>query len=468
MQGPLSIGLPIRGRKLPMFGRLPFLFVVCMAAVVVTLPASAQSNVSDLDIVFASTVSPNPAPPGSTVHYYVQVENRGPNVGLPPAVITGMLPAGVTASDCFARLLSPFRQIEGTCVVAGQSITATIPASIFPYASTSEQYFVFFDATLTPSAPNGGAVYSANFSVSAASHDPNLANNSTTLTFTTPAPLSITVSPKQLSFGYVALNNSSSPLTISLTNSGKSAFRESQVVTGAFLDNDSCAGQLVTPGTTCVATLVFQPASLGPASGTITFSEADDVGQSAQQVVQLSGVGSNIALRPSTSTFDQPQIDGTTSSNVALTLLNVGSTPVPIGAIQTSSSFSQTNDCGGVAQAQSQCNIFVSFTPTVAGPISGTLTVPVPALPSPLVATLQGTGSAVKLTPSPRTLDLGSVDLGARSDPLPVTLTNVSTEPLRLNGVSVSGTGFHEKRRLPAPPSSRRVVHHLPIVQGEY
>jgi hypothetical protein len=421
-----------------------------LLAVASLCPAYAQSNVSDLDIVFSSIVSPNPALPGSTVSYFVGVVNRGPNVGLDPAVITGTLPAGVTASNCFTRLYGPFRIIDGTCVVAGQSITATIPASIFPYGPSAEQYFVFFDAVLTPSAPSGGAVYSATFSVSGASQDPNLANNSTTLTFTTPAPLSITVNPRQVSFGYVALNNSSSPQTISVTNSGKSAFRESQVVTGAFVDNDSCAGQLVTPGTTCVSTLIFEPTGLGPAKGTITFNESDDVGQTAQQVVHLSGVGSNIALQQQSFTFDQPQLDGTTSSSVGLTLLNVGSTPIPIGEIQTSAGFSQTDNCGGVAQAQGQCNIFVSFAPTVAGAISGTLTVPVPSLPSPLVTTLQGTGSAVKLTPSPLPpLDLGLADLGTKTDPSPITLTNVSTEPLRLNGVSVSGSGFHEKDDCP-------------------
>jgi uncharacterized repeat protein (TIGR01451 family) len=434
-----------------------FLLMTAICLVVVAaLPASAQSNVSDLYI--QAFVNPNPALPGSTLHYFVQVQNLGPNVGLDPAVITGTLPAGVTATSCFARLYGPFRIIDGTCVIAGQSITATVPASIFPYATFSEQYFLFFDAVLTPSAPNGGAVFSSTFSVSGASRDPNLANNSTAVVFTTPAPLSITVSPKQLSFGIVALNHDSSRLTISATNSGKSGFSYTPALTGDFVEADnSCTGShlrgvttsaFVTPGTTCVSTLIFQPTGLGPATGTITFSEQDDVGQSAQQVVKLGGVGSNIALQPQSFTFSQIQMDGT-SSDVGLTLINVGSTPVPIGAIQTSSSFSQTNDCGGVAQAQSQCNIFVSFTPTVAGLISGTLTVPVPSLPSPLVATLQGTGSAVKLTPSPRMLDLGSVDLGARSDPLPVTLTNVSTEPLRLNGVSVSGTGFHEKDDCP-------------------
>ncbi|HKF22614.1 MAG TPA: choice-of-anchor D domain-containing protein [Candidatus Angelobacter sp.] len=431
--------------------------VMCMVVVAI-LPASAQSNVSDLSI--SATISPNPALPGSTVSYFVNVQNLGPNVGLDPGVITGTLPAGVTASSCFARLYGAFRIVDGTCVVAGQSITASIPATIFPYATSAEQYLLFFDAVLTPSAPNGGAVYSSTFSVSGASHDPNLANNSITAVFTTPAPLSVTVNPKQVSFGYVALNQDSSSLTISVTNSGKSGFVYTPTLTGDFFESDnSCAGShlrgvtisaFVAPGATCVSTLIFQPTGLGPAHGTITLNENDSVGQSAQQVVQLSGIGSNIAFQPQRFIFEQPQIDGTTSSSVGLSLINVGSIPVPIGEIQTSTSFSQTNDCGSVVQPQSSCEIFVSFSPTVAGQITGTLTVPAQGLSSPLAAALQGTGSAVELTPSPlRPLDLGSADLGTDSDPSPVTLTNVSTQPLRLNGVSASGAGFREKDDCP-------------------
>ena len=278
----------------------------------------------------------------------------------------------------------------------------------------------------------------------------------------------------------VALNHSSASLTISVANTGKSSFfYHTPVLAGDFVAiNDSCTGfprpgltteALVTAGITCAATMVFAPSSLGPASGTITFSETDFVGQSAQQVVQLSGVGSTIGLQPSSFAFPQPQVDGT-SSSVGIALINVGSTPIPLGEIQTSSSFSQTNDCAGVAQPQSTCNISVSFMPTVAGPVSGTLTVPVQARSNPLVTTLQGTGSAVKLTPSPITFDFGTRDLGTSSDPIQVILTNVSTQPLTVNSISATGSGFHEKddcpRRLHAGESCTIAATFNPKLDG--
>ncbi|HKF22615.1 MAG TPA: choice-of-anchor D domain-containing protein [Candidatus Angelobacter sp.] len=428
--------------------------------------ATAQSNVADLAI---SALATTPDLPGASFTYHVFVSNLGPNGSQGPAVITGTLPAGVTPTHCVAGWGGPFENIPGTCVIVGQSVTGTVPQSL-GLATSAQQYFLDLDATLTPSVPNGGAVYSATFSVSGPSTDPNPANNSTTTIITTPAPLSITVSPQQLSFGVVALNHNSSSLTLSVANTGKSAFfYHTPVLTGDFVAiNDSCTGfprpgvtteVLVTPGLTCAATVAFVPASLGPASGTITFSETDWVGQSAQQVLQLSGVGSTIALQPSNFTFPQPQADGT-SSSVRITLINVASTPIPIGEIQTSSNFSQTNDCASVAQPQSMCNISVSFTPTVVGAVSGTLTVPAQAPGSPLVATLQGTGSAVKLTPSPNqspTFDFGTQDLGTPSDPFQVMLTNVSTQPMTLNSISATGSGFHEKddclRRLNAGES---------------
>ncbi len=453
--------------------------VLLVAVAFVCMPASAQSNAADLSI---SALAATPELPGASFTYHVFVSNLGPGSAQGPAVITGTLPAGVTPTHCVAGWGGPFEDIPGTCVIVGQSVTGTIPQSL-GLANSAQQYFLDLDATLTPSAANGGTVYSASFSVSGASSDPNPANNSTAAVITTPAPLSITVSPKQLSFGVVALNHNSSSLTISVANTGKSAFfYHTPVLTGDFAAiDDSCTGfprlgitteVLVTPGVTCVATVVFTPASLGPASGTITFNETDLVGQSAQQVLPLSGVGSSIALEPSNFTFPQPQPDGT-SASVGISLINVAGTPVPLGEIQTSPGFSQTNDCAGVAQPQSTCNISVSFMPTVVGPFSGTLTVPVPASGNPLVATLQGTGSAVKLTPFPiqsPTFDFGTQDLGTPSDPIQVMLTNVSSQPLTINSISTTGSGFDNKddcpRRLHAGESCTISTTFRPTLDG--
>jgi hypothetical protein len=430
--------------------------VLLFAIALVAVSASAQSNGADLAI---SALAATPELPGASFTYHVFVANLGPNGSPGPGIITGTLPAGVTPTHCVVAWDGPFEGIPGTCVIVGQSITGTVPQSL-GLPTSGQQYRLDLDATLTPSAPSGGTVYSASFSVSGASSDPNPANNSATAVITTPAPLSITVNPKQLNFGVVALNHNSASFTISVANTGKSAFSyHTPVLAGDFVQSDdSCAflpggatrDLLLTPGMSCAATVVFAPRSLGPASGTITFNETDWVGQSAQQVLQLSGVGSTIALQPSNITFP-PQVDGT-SSSVGIALVNVASTPVPIGEIQTNASFSQTNDCAGVAQPQSSCNISVSFTPTVAGPISGTLTVPVQAPNSPLVATLQGAGSAVKLTPFPiqsPTFDFGTQDLGTPSDPFQVMLTNVSSQPLTINSISTTGSGFDNKDDCP-------------------
>jgi hypothetical protein len=449
---------------------------VAFQLTLVVIPGAAQSNGADLAI---SVLAATPEMPGASFTYHVFVSNLGPNGSQGPAVITGTVPAGVTPTHCVAAWDGPFQGIPGTCVIVGQSITGTVPQNL-GLATSGQQYRLDLDATLTPSAPNDGAIYTANFSVSGAGTDPNPANNSATAVITTPAPLSITVNPVQLDFGVVALGHFSSRLTISVANTGKSAFLyRTPVLAGNFAEfDDSCTGThpfswevLVTPGVTCTVTVVFTPGSLGPTSGTITFSERDNVGQSAKQVVQLSGVGSNLALQPSNITFP-PQVDGT-SSSAAIALINVASTPIPIGEIQTTPGFSQTNDCVGVAQPQSTCNIFVSFTPTVVGPVSGTLTVPVQAPGSPLVGILQGTGSALKLTPSPTqisTLDFGLQDLGTPSEPVQVVLTNASTQPLTLNSIAVTGSGFHDKddcpRRLHAGESCTISTTFRPIFDG--
>src|SRR5262249_31173089 len=146
------------------------------------------------------------------------------------------------------------------------------------YSSSTEEYMIIIDAALTSTAPSGTA-YTATFNVSAASSDRNPGNNTTTLTITTPAPLSITVNPDPLSFGYIALNNPSRQ-QITVTNNGKGFFwYNTPAISGNFIEiDDSCTGQfntmvLVPPGGSCVATIQFVPTALGPANGSITFSE---------------------------------------------------------------------------------------------------------------------------------------------------------------------------------------------------
>jgi hypothetical protein len=67
--------------------------------------------------------------------------------------------------------------------------------------------------------------------------------------------------------------------------------------------------------------------------------------------------------------------DDGSSPPQSVTLTNITGSTLNISNIDTSQHFSQANDCPAMLPPDEDCTIMVSFTPAVAGPLSGTLTV---------------------------------------------------------------------------------------------
>ena len=83
-----------------------------------------------------------------------------------------------------------------------------------------------------------------------------------------------------------------------------------------------------------------------------------------------------IQVAPAALSFGTEAVAGTTQSQT-VTVTNSGTTAIPLGPISTSNNFSvQTNSCGASLAASGQCTITVAFTPTVAGALTGGLTIP--------------------------------------------------------------------------------------------
>jgi len=82
----------------------------------------------------------------------------------------------------------------------------------------------------------------------------------------------------------------------------------------------------------------------------------------------------SIQVAPAALNFGTEAVGGTSRSQT-VTVTNSGSTAVPVGSISTSINFSvQTNSCGTSLAPGTQCTIAVAFVPTVAGALTGGLT----------------------------------------------------------------------------------------------
>src|SRR5262245_51163011 len=103
--------------------------------------------------------------------------------------------------------------------------------------------------------------------------------------------------------------------------------------------------------------------------------------------------GQAVNFAPNSLTFNG-QVDFTTSGPKTVKLTNSGTSALNIASIATTGDFTETNTCGTVLAAGAKCNINVSFTPTLVGTETGTITITDNAPGSPQMFSLTGTGIA--------------------------------------------------------------------------
>jgi phospholipase C len=97
-----------------------------------------------------------------------------------------------------------------------------------------------------------------------------------------------------------------------------------------------------------------------------------------------------VKLVPTSLTFAQ-QVIGTVSAGQKITLTNSGNAPLNLTRIAASAGYGETNNCGSSLKSGKNCTITVTFSPTKAGTISGTIQVYDNAKGSPQKAVLTGT-----------------------------------------------------------------------------
>jgi 6-phosphogluconolactonase (cycloisomerase 2 family) len=132
------------------------------------------------------------------------------------------------------------------------------------------------------------------------------------------------------------------------------------------------------------------------------------------------------------------QLIGTTSAAKSFTLTNTDSaSPLAIDGILNSGDYSETDTCGTSLAPLASCTIFVTFTPTVGGAISGAITIQDEASDSPQLVSLSGTG-VTPVSFSPPSLSFGTVAVGTKSASKTVTIANNQSTSATLT-VSTSG-----------------------------
>jgi sugar lactone lactonase YvrE len=219
-----------------------------------------------------------------------------------------------------------------------------------------------------------------------------------------------TLSPSSADFGSVTTGTTSSAQTFTLTDTGTTGLAVDNVtITGANpgdfeITGDSCEANntsvptskplatgharaslrahpqsVLAPGNTCTVTIVFTPASAGPATATLTI--VDDAGT---QTSALNGNGAaatspQAVLTPASTNFGSVT-EGSSGAAQTFTLSNAGNAPLPITSITVTgtnaSSFTISGkSCGNSLNAGASCTITIAFNPSAVGGLSAALSV---------------------------------------------------------------------------------------------
>ena len=268
--------------------------------------------------------------------------------------------------------------------------------------------------------------------------------NITGANFTSTGVPVASVSPTSLPFGNQALNTTSAPQVVTLTNTGAATLTISSIALsgsnpGDFSASNNC-GTSLAPGANCSITVTFKPTVA--ASRSATLSITDNASGSPQRVT-LTGTGISpvASLTPTSIPFGVRAINSS-SSAVNATLRNTGNATMTISSVGVtgtdSADFSRTTTCGTSLTAGASCTISVTFRPTTVGAKTASISVNDNAPGSPHTVALTGTGTSI--TAAPTSLSFASQSVGTTSAAQLVTVNNIGTTTVSSIVISLTGT----------------------------
>ena len=250
----------------------------------------------------------------------------------------------------------------------------------------------------------------------------------------------ISLGPGQLNFPNQAVGIPSSPLTLTVSNSGIAVLTlGAPATTGDFaVSSNGCPASLAS-GASCSLQVTFTPSVLGPRTGLLTLP-TDSFGGAANLALLGNGAvaGPAIQLSASSLTFAN-QLVGSSSATKVVKVTSSGAGAVTFSNFATTGDFSQTNNCPIVLNPSATCVVFVTFTPTATGTRTGSLVISDNAPGGSQTVSLTGMGIAPNVSLSPTNLNFGGQQVGSTSPPQTVNLNNTGNGPLLISNIASSG-----------------------------
>ena len=215
---------------------------------------------------------------------------------------------------------------------------------------------------------------------------------------TADTPATDALSSASLAFPATEITGTPPTQQLVLTNAGDLALTliAASVSSSEFSVSNGCANSLA-PHSACALTVAFVPHSVGPVTATLTLAD-----EFRTQTVVLAGTGiapPGVSLLPSGTVSFAAVGLGQTSAATILTLTNNGGLPLVLQSISFTGDYAlaaQGTSCAASLAPASACSLAVVFSPALAGPRPGSITIVSNAPNSPQTVAL--TGNAIDFT----------------------------------------------------------------------
>jgi hypothetical protein len=253
-----------------------------------------------------------------------------------------------------------------------------------------------------------------------------------------------TVSSTSLSFGTVAINQTSFYQTVKLTNNGTTALKVgTPSITANFgiAPGGTCAPSLsLSASKSCTYFVTFTPIAYTSYTGTLTINVSG--GTTSSFSIALSGTGSvpaEIAFFLSgTLSFGNVAL-GTTSAPTQIVVKNFQSTELLMTPPVLSGEFTiLQGTCTQSLPPETSCNYYATFTPAALGTRNSVLNIVTNTSNSPLTLNLTGVGVAPAVA-SPASETFGSEAVGSQTGTRSIKLTSYETTGISLSPPTTTG-----------------------------
>jgi len=260
-----------------------------------------------------------------------------------------------------------------------------------------------------------------------------------------------------LDFAPQRVGTTSPSRLVTITNTGTSDLMITSATTTAPFALVAPLATTLTPGNNAQVEITFSPTAAGLAQQNLVIA-SDAFGSPA--LLPLTGVGTTAILdiQPPMLVFGDVRAQ-LQSLAQPLALKNLGAAPITITAITSPAGLAVDGHPFPVTLLPGTQLVFdVKFAPTAPGPITDSISIATSqgTMQIPLV----GTSVASALVADPATLDLGDSLTGEATNVAMVTLTNVTTGPVAIDGIVAGALAGADVIIDPPPPTT-------PILPGE-